>query len=346
MRSPLSTSSFRSACWFGVILALLLVVHSTVMNSRAVDLRVHGSRIGKVIQCFRANIDHAKTVEQRLIVFLGSSRFHSCIDTEELQRLDERKDLVFVNLAQPAMEGWEWDVILRNLHRPTDVVTAAVIEIDPWVFNQNNLHPLTHKKEKYRHEFELWASLRERWEIENLWTRLELIALMVPRNTLQDLLQKSEKVPPLASLLKLAPPPYHFQDSALQTRLADKHFFPENISRMHLHDYQFSELKQKRFERMLDRLSTAGIPFVIVHPPVKTTYYDYVRKDEQRTREFQKHLDFIQQLQREQRVVYWQTTADCDLDDSVFIDYGHYSAVGATRFSDRLFLELNSFFGN
>ncbi len=326
----------------GIVL-LLLIASVAVTGGRA--WKMNGSRIGKIVRCLEQNLENSAADDEKLVVFMGSSRFHSAIHPATFNELDSTGSMRFLNLAQPSFGPWQALVILRETTQSLDNIDMLVLEINPWTFNRSIINPVTRIPEDYPHEFDVWASFDERNAVESLDVRSRLMANYIPRRTLREYVNLATgKLEPVADTIP--PPLYHSDQADEDRRREDSNFFPENISRYHLTEYTFSSRKAAILEELLAFCDDNGIRVVLVHPPVKATYYDYVLNDERRRTEFENHRRFIQGLQHKYPVFFWETPEDCQLDDQVFIDYGHFSFEGALAFSRHLARQLRDVFDN
>ena len=326
-----------SAMLAGGLAVLLLLFLMAVTGGRA--WKMNGSRIGKIVRCLELNLAAAQESDEKLVVFMGSSRFHSAIHPPSFAPLDSSGNTRFLNLAQPSFGPWQALVVLRETGKPLEDIDLLVLEINPWTFNQYIINPVTRIPEEYPHEFDVWASFDERFAMESWPVRSKLMASYVPRRTLKQYVDLATgKLEPVAD--SIPPPLYHSDRQDEERRRKDENFFPENISRYHLTEYIFSSRKAAILDELLDFCDEHSIPVVLVHPPVKASYYDYVLKDDRRRSEFEAHRRFIRGLAERYPVFFWETVRDCNLDDQIFIDYGHFSFDGALTFSRHLANQL------
>ena len=86
-----------------VIWTILFIVIGILIYDRLVYWRdLQNTRIGRVTQALSANIAQMEDNEN-LVIFMGSSRFHSAIDVDELTLIDGNRQTVFLNLAQSSI---------------------------------------------------------------------------------------------------------------------------------------------------------------------------------------------------------------------------------------------------
>lgn len=298
----------------------------------------NSSRLGKVVRSLWANQSSNKN--DATVLFIGSSRFHSCIVPSVFNAYAQNKgiDVSFHNIAQPNMGYWEFSRIFTVVPPSSLNTKLVIIEVNPRTFNVKRMNPLTKEIVRYPMEFEHWASLAEILNAESLGMKIELLYKRIIPN--QSLIERLWTLHYFINLEKidsdLDVPEYHFdKDKELKIR-KDPVFFPENISQYHMMNYRFSVKKRDRFLQFLSFLRNQGCQVIIVQPPVKETYFDYVRSDANMVNEYQKHLAFLKQLSLDTVVINWQTPDEANLDESVFVDYGHFTLKGAKTFSGLL----------
>ncbi len=280
------------------------------------------------------------------VLFFGSSRTQSCIDAETFARESGLSGRRVLNLAQPAWGAWQALVVLRHAPDALSEIKTAFVEIIPDQFNENVLHPVTHKPGGNPEEFDVWASYAERLQPRDTRTRGKLLAecalpLAQRRNLIAWLKIGGHLTLRTPWKGEMSPPVYQ-QDAGKLARLStDSYFEARTISRYHLHDYRFSHKEAAVFRQLLTCLRERGIEVVVFHPPVRAPYFDYVASSPRIQSEFGEFRSFVRDLAREYRVVYWETLDDSGLDNTAVVDYGHFSREGALRFTQRLHEAVN-----
>ncbi len=88
-----------------------------------------------------------------------------------------------------------------------------------------------------------------------------------------------------------------------------------------------------------------GIALVVVQPPVRPSYFHYVRQSPTRHSEYRKHVSLMKDLSKELLVLFWPVPGDAGLDEGVFVDYGHFSEDGAAAFSALVAGEMENCIG-
>lgn len=74
---------------------------------------------------------------------------------------------------------------------------------------------------------------------------------------------------------------------------------------------------------------------------MRSEYYNYLDTDPRYRSEFEKYKTFIKSFSNKHQVIYWETPPDAGLDNSIFVDYGHFSKEGAVLFTRHLSAEIN-----
>jgi hypothetical protein len=342
VHSPLSTfnsnrrrrAAFRVTVTTTALTLLLLGVLNYAVNEM---LRPYlpQTRMGMVVRYLRSMETHPPAPT---VLFLGSSRFHSAILTSVFDAEFRGRGIRFLNCSQPSIESWEFSRILQCVDLRALRVRVCIVEVDPWSFSKYSCHPVTKEVQKYRRELDIWGTFRDIMAVEDPLVKGELLfRRYVPRRSLSELIRTAYIWRALRGCdATLSPPRYHGDADAEAERRADSNFRPEKIARCHMLNYTFSRACATQFIRFIGELSQAGITVVVVHPPVVAGYYDYVRVDPRREREFLKHMRFLDVIGSRYSFVNWQRPEDAGLTPDAFIDYGHLSLSGARQFSAAL----------
>jgi hypothetical protein len=306
------------------------------------------SRIGTIVRSLWAHQSNSK--KNPSVLFLGSSRFHSCILPSVFNEYAQNNgiDVFFQNLAQPDMNYWVFSRIFTYVPPSSLNAKLIVIEVSPRTFNIKRRHPITKEVSLYPREFEQWASMEEILSVEPLGVKIEfLFKRLVPNQSLRDRLWTLKNIIKAdAANPNLPAPEYHLDKEKEMKLRKDPVYFPENVSRHYMMKYRFSDSKKDSFLKFLVYLRNKGIQVIIVQPPVKESYFDYVRSDAKMTNEYKKHTAFLKQLSLDYVVINWQTPDMANLNESVFVDYGHFSLEGARKFSGLLLSRIKDEINN
>lgn len=350
MRNRLSIFSFNTLTFFPFATKAAIIAF-VVCLSTFLGIHIFYIDIIKSIKTdeISKRIHILNTAKEPKLVFWGSSRLHSCIDEKTFARNMGVYEAQIINLSGFAMEPWEYLCILRNADTKIAANTIAIIEIEPWTFNKNKWRPVFHEPIRYSRDFPRWANLWERLNYpypypEDRWKMVfGHFTLLGLRDSIYEWayrIKKSGKKWP-----KKIPEPVYHEDREIEISQANStHFKAEIISRDHMKDYQFCEYKKKIFEQLLSLLSQKKYRIVIVHPPVRKEYYNYVLQSPKLLLEYHKHEQYLKYLTKNYHCIIWKIPEDMGLTSSVFVDYGHFNKEGCVMFSKKLGIELKKLF--
>ncbi len=281
------------------------------------------------------------------VLFFGSSRTMSCVDAETFARENGMPPGTVLNVARPGMGPWETLVVLRNTPSILDSVETVIVEVVPAPFNDNAIHPITHKEERHPAEFDTWATYRERKGLSDPALRYTLLAKYVfsltQRRNLVRWLGIGKAIltrEPWAG--RMPPPPFHADPVKTAILARDPSFQATTISRCHLRNYHFCQQRAMVVRELLAFLRRRGVDVAVLHPPVRKEYYDHVASNAPLSTEFGKYRSVMRDLAEECQTICWETVEDCGLDDSVLVDYGHFSRDGAIAFTKRVSDEMRT----
>lgn len=329
----------RAFCACVAFLLIILSVGLTVFHSVPKKYTWSSTRLGKSVDCLDNNLLLAAERDQSIVAFFGSSRLYSCADVETFSSLSKRDDLLFLNLARSGLDLWSASVILRNVESSLTPLRLAVFEVSPWFFNANTMIVGLGIEPKYERGFDKWATLQERWEIEEHLVRAELFWKMIPRYSLRDLGATLAGNDP--TLLSFRRPTYHHgQGYETMRARAARPGALENVAKLQLNHFTFSQRKSQVFKRLLSFLKERNVQVVIVEPLLKEGYFTYLDAGSAYRLEFAKHSEFMRSLSKEVMLIDWSSSCDCDFDETMLIDYGHCSYEGSLAFSKNLWHKI------
>ena len=276
------------------------------------------------------------------VVFFGSSRFQSAVHAREFESRSGRPEGYALNLAVRAGDPWIARRLLRQRPEAFRSTRLAVVELEPWMFNANFRHPLLKKPQRFRPYYYRWATLPERWAVPDWRTRGGLLAQWLApsyeRRTIMDwgraikaVVRPESREPQLPRFAG------HHDARVAAAQSASPDFRAENIREMHLYDFEIAPDKVKALRQLVSDLQARSIQVLLVQPPVREAYLEPLRGSKPGALAYRQLLGEFRALEGEGvRFILWETAADCDLDESIFIDYGHFTAEGARRFTARL----------
>ncbi len=325
----------RAFYWSILWLGCLIFIGNLLLKP---FLNIHTSRIGKVIIYLNTTFNE-ESDKNKFVLFLGSSRFHSAINIKTLTEISHVKNISFLNISRPSMGPWHYSVVLRNTEMPLSRVKQIFLEISPWMFNANALHPISKESFQLRDEILKWGNIQERLEIKETTQRIEAMTIsMIPRNPLSDyILVLNESEP----IIDLVIPELEANQNSEKVLGDNPNFRAENISRCHLYKFEFLQSEANKLLELIRELERSGVAVSIIHPPVRSEYYNYLDTDRRYRAEFEKYKNFIKSFSDNHQVIYWEKPVDCGLDNSIFVDYGHFSKEGSILFTRRLSVEIN-----
>ncbi len=282
------------------------------------------------------------------VIFLGSSRFVSCIKSDLFAELSGAGSSSVLNLAADSGGTWEELLVLRKYPGLLDSSPAVVIEVEPWMFNKNMKHIIHKTPYPFEAHFYTWATFQERLEYPDLKTKSLLLAdyfwpfserrPLVEWGSAIRLLLLGKEVEP-----KLSEAVYHKHEWAYKALLNTPTFQAPLIAHDHLNNFEFDEYKARHLRRLVGSAQKKTGRIVLLQPPVRKEYMDVIYMNPGYLATYRKCLQFIHGLENEKvRSIIWETPKDCGLNDSIFIDYGHFSKEGAYKFSRRLYSELEN----
>ncbi len=343
MNNPSSTSNSKPEfgstrrLWVFAMAFLASFLLLTVLNllvARATLPYKADSRLGPVVRYLR--YESSLRIDSPSVIFMGSSRFNSCIQPDVFDACAVRQGLNarFLNVTHAAMGSWEFAKLVSWIDLGAMNTRVCVVEVNPWTFNKH----ITYANKRlfpYCREVASWGTLREVWSVKGLVTKCKLVLSMVlARKSVGDWVDIGERSYGSDDVVTHLPAPFYHSDREKEVVLRDN---PgrraENISKLHMWRYQFSAEKRDQFLAFIALLEAQGIAVVLVQPPVRESYFDYVKESTERFDEYQKHVAFMTDVSKDVSVFFWQVPKDAGLNEHVFVDYGHFSLDGASVFS-------------
>ena len=280
------------------------------------------------------------------IIVLGSSRTFSCIKKDLLAKLSGINESNILNLHVDGGSCWEELSICRKYPKLFASSPLVILEIGPWMFNKyyfsntNNLFiqpgfftwatfqdrlNLPDVKEKYLLLFDYFWPVSERRSIDE-WVGI-LYSLVIGRPpTLYD----PDEIPGwhynLSDFIKVRDHPG--QTVQYQTSAG-------------LNNYTFAEYKAEYLRSLIHLIEYKSKNIVLLQPPLRNAYFNIVYNNNQYLKGDTDVIKFIHSLESERvHSIIWQAPEDCGMNDSVLVDYGHFSVNGAYLFTQILFNKL------
>ena len=263
------------------------------------------------------------------VIFMGSSRMKSGVDSDEWADLAGLPRSSVVNLA--ISNGTLEDVltIFGEAGVPPSV-EMVVVDVEPAFFNRNRTHPVTGKPDPADAEpvppGPVKAVAFAVWPIH--W-----------RRSLKDW---ASGIEPAARSLEGFPrrPRYH-TDPAFALRLAQsKADGAVNMGHAHLDHFSPSPRFGPRVRALSALLARKNLRLVFVHPPYRSGYPNALDGDPDGQAAYRQWKRDLRSFSGAAETLFWESAAECGLDDSVFLDFGHFTREGQRRFTRRLYAEI------
>ncbi|MGP8154091.1 MAG: hypothetical protein ACLQBQ_08115 [Smithella sp.] len=283
------------------------------------------------------------------VIFLGSSHFVSGIKSDFFAKLSGMEPAKVLNLAADSEGSWEELLLGRKYPSMFHASPLVIIEVSPSMFNKNAIHPVYKTPYTFEPHFYTWATLQERFEYPDLMLKLLLISDYVwpisERRSLYDWISVIQSIVNNRYVEPhLSVPLYQYDVGFVQSIANNPNFFAQNIAQNQLNNYEFANHKAEYLKRLIhlaEKKSTKKI--ILLQTPVRKEYMDVIYNNPKYAETYTQYLRFIHSLENENvHAIIWETPKDCGLNDSVFIDYGHFNILGAYNFTQRLFIEMKN----
>ena len=281
-------------------------------------------------------------------IFLGSSRFVSCIKTDLFAKLSGMEPSKVLNLS--ADDGGSWEELLLARKYPSMFYASplVIIEVEPWMFNKNLIYPTNKKLYPFSPHFYIWATLQERFEYPDPMMKLLLIADYIwpfsERRSLNDWVSVIQSiingryVEPHLSI-----PTFQYNLEEFQSLAKSPIFFAQNIAQDHMNNYEFAKHKAEYLKHLIHLAEKKSKKIILLQPPVRKKYMDVIYNNSKYAEGYIQYLRFIHSLENDNiHSIIWETPKDCGLNESVFVDYGHFNLKSAYIFTQRLFNEMKN----
>jgi len=351
MGSPLSTSVSKTwqaalglSLWLRWLFVALLGVRLLIGLASPYLERMHlkGSRddIAKASAFLRSAEKQNSDVR---VAFIGSSRFQSAISVGEWARLEALDEKQVLNLSFVSAGPWEYRHLLRRSGGLPYRIRLAVIEIEPWMFNRNRHDWLSQL-------FQQSATLGERLSIET--SPKEKLKLMGnycwPLCYRRPLEQWTRGIASLFRFEPTLPNTGFYRDPEhIAALAADQGFMARNIVKQHNSNYAVSYFQANIVKELALSIASRGVNVLLVQPPAREEYWKKSYEMPAFAQGYAKVKELIAALSSPRvKSVMWETPGGCGLEESSFIDYGHFNERGRILFTRALFEARESFFAN
>lgn len=246
--------------------------------------------------------------------------------------------LSVVNLALSSGCAWDTNFLLERGGLP-DSIDLIVYDVEYWDFNEGFHNESRHQRiRRFGDLGDRFAETKQllRWELMHQWA--------FPTYLKRSINQWGTTIVASFAAKLGRPSEYHERsgtDFETQLELAEQ-FQARNIFPKHLSNLEWSKRTEVTLRELVERCVSQGTKLVLLFPPLRNEYIALFERDSATRRHKQCVDELCDSLQGELvTVIRWNTAVECgETDNRLFSDYGHFSRVGATRFSTRLREEL------
>ena len=282
------------------------------------------------------------------VIFMGSSRLVSCIKTYPLAKLLNISPECVLNLSIDSGSFWEYQVIYRENSNFFNKCKVAIINVEPWMFNKNIINPIFKTQNFYQPYFTIWATLSERLAHPDFISKISMafdffwpVSEKRSLDSWISLIQSSEKGK--NNFGHLGFPDYHSNQQAYHALANSPIFKANSIARDHMNNYRFSNIKARYLEDLINNLKSKCDHIILLQPPVRKEYMNVIYNNKSYHETYQHVVSFLHDLEKKKdniQYISWETPEMCGLNESIFVDYGHFNKNGAYQFTDLLFNTL------
>ncbi len=285
-----------------------------------------GNRLGNAIKVLQKQTSTPAAAP--VIVFTGTSKMHSAIDPATIEKIFPGKRCI--NLSLNSMTFWEILKVLQYSRLNGEKTELLVCEIAPFMFNANCLNPATRRQLDNELQLDIWGNKDDILNQDSFKKSYSLIKKKIcgPLR-LEDVFTALRNNVP-----DVLPPPVYHTDLELEKRLAKRQAFsPAAAATAHSNNFTFSEYNVYCFNQIVRYCRNNNIKLLLLELPSHPEY----------TRSLFKNIPEPEQLQYQELlktaavpVILMRNLKCYQLDNSVFVDYAHFSAAGKLRFSSVL----------
>jgi hypothetical protein len=282
------------------------------------------------------------------ILFLGSSRFKSCIDTPHIAQALGLPGEDVSSISVYSLGPWETKLLepLINDQPLSGSPQWVVINIEPWIFNQ---HVVERQERGFTERaidpkaFRRWASLDERLAMDDPALTFKLVLdrtwPLYERRTFPDWLRAGTGTGLSAENELFGIPSFHKPQKPNPSGRG--RLTLEQGVAYHLTNYHYSEREFGYLQELLESLAKRDCEVVLVQPPFSKPYRDLIYSTPSAYAHYLFYREKIYSLAKLVKGVYlYESSAELGMSDEVFVDYGHYSKEGSIRFSQAFSKEL------
>ena len=326
VRSSISSSdkgsSARAFIWALIFVVLFVGGDWLLRQTRSYQFRF-GNRLGNAICVLQKHISHESTPS--LMIFTGTSKMHSAIDPATLEK--SFPDKRCLNLSLNSMTFWEILKMLQYSRANGEKIDLLVCEVAPFMFNINCLNPATRRPLDNELQLDIWGNENDICRQDSFRKSYSLVKKMLfgPLR-LEDVFTALRNTVPVT----LPPPVYHTNPELEKKLAARQAFSPEAAALAHCNKFMFSQYSIYCFQQIIDYCRHNGIKLVLLELPSHPEYTEILFNQipEAAKQQYQTLLS-----SSGVPVITMRDLKAHHLDNSVFVDYAHFTAAGKLKFS-------------
>lgn len=125
-----------------------------------------------------------------------------------------------------------------------------------------------------------------------------------------------------------------------ELHVPDENFQPSKAARAHMMEFFISRRMQNLWKEFLQLCHSENLRIVILHPPNPLAYQSAFVSIPGALEGERQYWDFLHELRQQAVVLAYPTPTSAGLEDSDFLDYGHLTKLGATKFTRLVVREL------
>lgn len=285
-----------------------------------------GHRLGNAVRVLQKQT--SLPAASPVIVFAGTSKMHSAIDPATFEKnLPGSRCL---NLSLNSMTFWEILKVLQYSQLNGNKTELFVCEVAPFMFNANCLNPATRRQLDNELQLDIWGNREDILHQDSFKKSYSLIKKKIcgPLR-LEDIFTALRN-----SVPDVLPPPVYHTDLELAERLAKRQAFSSSAAAAaHSNRFTFSEYNVYCFKQIVRYCRNNNIKLVLLELPSHTEYTHALFRSIPGPARSQ-----YQQLLKDAAVpvLLMRDPGRYQLDNSVFVDYAHFTADGKLKFSSVL----------
>lgn len=286
-----------------------------------------------------AFLEQARTDDLRVVV-LGSSRMQSAFSSEEWARRSDLDTKQVINVSLNSGQFWDARHMLREAGGLPASVQLVLLEAPRWNFNRNKVFPGSNRyRYDYPEHFRQQGGVLDRWSVDDRAARMALLAEfawpLYQRRSVEEWIEyfrsRREAVPRL-------PVSAHWIEAMHEKFRAAPTLRADSIVLDHFDDPAMSSFAIRNFDLLIREVRKHGAKVVLVTLPTRDLYQDKIRADPSKG-SFVNSIDALiaSKIGDGIHSISCKRARDCQLDEDIFVDYGHLTMGGARALTDELF---------